>query len=115
MNEQELAFQVYDLDAGTCEETFWRTVQYRPEDVDRLVQEWKDKGYRLVMDGYCFPPDARYHHTRFFTAKMYRMWAESEGTTSTPPDFGTRQFIWVTGGDGDITALVSDEPPTTGE
>lgn len=113
MNEQELVFQVYDLDAGTCEETFWRTVQYRPEDVDRLVQEWKDKGYRLVMDGYLFPTDARYgHHPRFFTAKMHQMWWERAGHGQTPPAIGTRQFIWVTGGDGDINALISDEPPT---
>jgi hypothetical protein len=108
LNDQHrrLIFHLYDFEAGTFEETIWRT--WDAPEVEKRVQEWKGKGYRLVLEGRVVNLDPRYKFNCFIPAgAMERLWRANDplgGTT-----LGAWQFIWHAG------TPPPDDSPESGE
>ena len=105
---QWLVFHLYDLKSGTFEETFWRPW----DSTEALVQEWKDKGHRLVLEGYVVLSYRR--HIFVPAGEMQRIWslAMSSSSIAWTPNTGTRLFIWETGDAPAGDDIAPDEAPS---
>jgi hypothetical protein len=102
---RRLVFHLYDFEAGTFEETIWRT--WDAAEVEEHVREWKDKGYRLVLEGRVVCLDSIYRFRSFIPAgAMERLWRAADGFGAT---LGTWQFIWHAG------TPPPDDSPESGE
>jgi hypothetical protein len=110
---QWLIFHLYDHNARTFEETVWMEW----DSAEALVQEWKDKGYRLVLEGYGIEDSTYAGFPRFIPAgEMQRIWASTTSLFddgSWPLPIRTWLFIWeASDAQSDNDAAPDDEPVT---
>jgi hypothetical protein len=105
MELERPVFELYNLQTGERTEEEWP----RHSDTQALVELWKDKGYRLVLEGLIvwLSHDEQGH--RFIPAgEMERVWRMSENRGGLPL---TRLFIWETGGASE-EAQAAQQPAT---
>lgn len=88
----KLIFHLYDLDNGEFEEEMWPD----ESDVEPLIQSCKDRGYRLVLEGFGINSSfVEPHYPRFVPAGRLVRWMAAREAGGKPPS--THIFIWEKG------------------
>jgi hypothetical protein len=105
---EQPVFELYNFQTGERTEEVWP----RHSDTQALVELWKDKGYRLVLEGLIVWLSDDDQGQRFIPAgKMERLWRMPDNRTGFPL---TRLFIWETGSPSE-EAQPAEQPATAGD